>query len=376
MDETERLGDPMRDLGAMSLHNAAQAAIAQGIRTAWSTKRSYSVRRPCADCNRVESWDATDGLSEVRTEATVASGRRADILLEYKRGIRVAIEIVVTNDIVPGKRWAYEKADIRCLRVVPTAENLDGMLTTVSAEAEGVNPETFRCADCAALNTVAESTRVVRETLQPRCVQCGESLELLSVYVVQTDCWKCEEPMLQAFGQTGRGARAKFVRPSELPRAAVAAAVSGGAILRVHYSRTTNDTYRSNTCDGCGAFVGKFYMFTAVVDALYEIYDPDSTLRPVQTFGYCPTCTPIDPLKPTEAEIQDAKDESDARYHHWRQERMHQEEQEQEEAREEARQQVEMKAESLEQQRIEREAAREAQSAAWKSVNEWLREHE
>ena len=59
--------------------------------------------------------------------------------------------------------------------------------------------------------------------------------------------------------------------------------------------------------------MGEFYMFSEVVDALYEIDDPDSTLRPVQTFGYCPTCTPIDPLKPTEAEIQDAKDESDSR---------------------------------------------------------------
>lgn len=310
----------LQDLRATSLHDAAQRAIAQGLRTARATKRPYRIYRPCKDCGRADQWDATYGLVDVRTECPVVPGTRADIVLEYESAPQVAVEVVVTNDLSAEKRQVYRDAGILCLRVFPTAEDLDGLLTKLTVDAEGVNPETFRCADCAALDTVAETTRAVRESLQPHCINCGAMLTYLSVYVVEIPCWQCEEPMLLAFGQTGKGTNARFVSTSELPRVAVAAAAEAGAILRVHYSRTMKTAYRASTCGSCSTFVGKHYVFDNAVDALYEISDPHSTIRPVRTFSFCPTCSPPKPMSPTDVEIQKARKASDSRLRTWQRE--------------------------------------------------------
>ena len=311
----------MQDLRATSLHDAAQRAIAQGLRTARATKRPYRIYRPCKDCGRTDQWDATYGLVDVRTERPVVPGTRADIVLEYENAPQIVIEVVVTNDLSAEKRQAYIDAGVICLRVFPTAEDLGKLLTEVTVDAEGVNPETFRCADCAALDAVAETTRAVRQSLQPHCINCGQTLAYLSVYVVEISCWQCEEPMLLAFGQTGKGTNARFVSTSELPRGAVAAAAEVGAILRVHYSRTMKTAYRASTCGSCSTFVGEHYVFDEAVDAMYEISDPHSTIRPVRTFGFCPTCSPPNPMTPTDAEVQQARKESDDRFRAWQQER-------------------------------------------------------
>ena len=321
MDKHTWQDDLAQDLRATSLHDAAQRAIAQGIRTAWATKRPYRIYRPCKDCGRTDQWDATYGLADVKYECPVAPGTRADIVLDYEDAPQVVIEVVVTNDLSAEKRQVYIDAGIICLRVFPIAEGLDGMLTEVTVDAEGVNPETFRCADCAALNAVGESTRAVRQSLQPHCVTCGELLAYLSVYVVEISCWQCKEPMLLAFGQTGKAPKASFISTSELPKVAIAAAVEAGAILRVHHSHTMGTAYRASTCGSCGTFVGQHYVFDEAVDALYEISEPHSTIRPARTFGFCPTCSPPNPMTPTDVEIQKARKESDDRFRAWQQER-------------------------------------------------------
>ena len=321
MDNNTWQNDLSQDLRTTSLHDAAQRAISQGIRTAWATKRPYRICRPCKDCGKTDQWDAIYGLVDVRCECPVAPGTRADIVLEYENAPQVVIEVVVTNDLNSEKRQVYRDAGILCLRVFPTAEGLDRMLTEVTVDAEGVNPETFRCADCAVLDAVGESTRAVRESLQPHCVNCGEMLAYMSVYVVEIPCWQCKEPMLLAFGQTGKESNASFVSPSELPKAAVAAAENVGAILRVHYSHTIEAAYRASTCGSCGTFVGEHYVFDEAVDALYEISEPHSTIRPVRTFGFCPTCSPPKPMSPTDVEIQKARTESDSRSRTWQRER-------------------------------------------------------
>ena len=101
---------------------------------------------------------------------------------------------------------------------------------------------------------------------------------------------------------------ASFISTSELPKFAIAAAAEVGAILRVHYSRTMETAYRASTCGSCGTFVGEHYVFDEAVDALYEISDPHSAIRPVRTFGFCPTCSPSKPMSPTDAEVQKARE--------------------------------------------------------------------
>ena len=319
VDDNTWQNDLPQDLRLNSLHDAAQMAIAQGIRTARATKRSYRICRPCKDCGKIDQWDATYGLVNVRWEYPVAPGTRADIVLEYENAPQIVIEVVVTNDLSTEKRQVYIDAGIICLRVFPTAEDLDKLLTEVTVDAEGVNPGTFRCADCAALDAVGESTRAVSESLQPHCVSCGEVLAYLSVYVVEISCWQCKEPMLMAFGQIGKATNASFVSTSELPEVAIATAVEVGAILRVHYSRTMETAYRASTCGSCGTFVGERYVFDEAVDALYEISEPHSTIRPIRTFGFCPTCSPPNPMMPTDVEIQMARKEADDRFRAWQQ---------------------------------------------------------
>ena len=321
VDDNTWQNDLPRDLRLNSLHDAAQMAIAQGIRTARATKRSYRIYRPCKDCGKIDQWDATYGLVDVRWEYPVTPGTRADIVLDYENAPQVVIEVVVTNDLSAEKRQVYTDAGIICLRVFPTVEGLDKLLTEVTVDAEGVNPDIFRCADCADLSAVGEATRAVRRSLEPHCINCGEVLAYLSVFVVEISCWKCEEPMLMAFGQVGESTNGSFVITSELPEVAIAAAIEVGAILRVHYSRTMEEAYRANTCGSCGTFVGERYIFDKAVDALYEISEPHSSIRPVRTFGFCPTCSPPKPMTPIDAEVQQARKESDDRFRAWQQER-------------------------------------------------------
>ena len=355
-----------RDLRAVSLHNTLQASIAQGIRTAASVRKQepakwrYEIRRPCAACNRSDDWDATRQLSDVKTEHSVVPGTRADIVLDYEDGSSTVIEVVDTNDLGADKFQAYKEAGIRCVRVFPTDANLDSMLTSITVDPEGVNPDIFKCDNCSALDAVARTTTAVREATQPCCINCASSLRLLSVYVVQTDCWQCKDTMLQAFGQQcGR-----LVPPSEFPKVAVDVAVGAGAILRVQYSRTVGDAYRANTCGSCGALSGENYLFCEVLDHLYDIGGMDSTVHPVRTFSFCPECDgPPEPLHPTQKEIREAKETSDARYIAWRKQKAHEDAQREKELiieRERARQRA--------------EEARANERADWQNLNDWIRD--
>ena len=65
---------------------------------------------------------------------SVAPGTRADIVLEYENAPQIAIEVVVTNDLSAKKRQVYTDAGIICLRVFPTAEGLDQLLTEVTVD--------------------------------------------------------------------------------------------------------------------------------------------------------------------------------------------------------------------------------------------------
>lgn len=49
-----------------------------------------------------------------------------------------------------------------------------------------------------------------------------------------------------------------MMSPAEFVPLEVAAAAKAGALLREHFSKTTQTKYLANTCEACGTFCGDF----------------------------------------------------------------------------------------------------------------------
>jgi hypothetical protein len=94
--------------------------------------------------------------------------------------------------------------------------------------------------------------------LNPKCQKCSDFKHEKSLWIIDSNCWKCKAPMKVAVLDCNgyHGGPDRF-SPEEL-----AIARDKGALIQSNYSKTVRDSYLSNTCPVCNNFAGDHYLFT------------------------------------------------------------------------------------------------------------------
>lgn len=110
------------------------------------------------------------------------------------------------------------------------------------------------------------------------CPKCSSRLYRRSIRVVRGSCWSCHAPMPIAFGSDGL----TMMGPPEFVPLELEAAAKGGAVLREHFSKTTQTKYLANTCQSCGTFCGDFY--------LHDFWDEEPIVPPIELVLGCVEC--------------------------------------------------------------------------------------
>lgn len=114
--------------------------------------------------------------------------------------------------------------------------------------------------------------------LRPHCAKCKLPLSSKTMYVVIGNCWNCGSDMNIAMMDVEE----VMSGPSSFSETDIVKAKEYGAILQSNYSQTVQKSYISNTCGGCGAFTGEFYLHDH-----YHLIEPD---KGISRGYYCVAC--------------------------------------------------------------------------------------
>lgn len=74
--------------------------------------------------------------------------------------------------------------------------------------------------------------------------------------IITSNCWNCNKPMKLAILISG----STFCDPSEFNESQIKIARENGVVLRDNYSNALKEKYLANTCEHCGAFIGRFFV--------------------------------------------------------------------------------------------------------------------
>lgn len=92
-----------------------------------------------------------------------------------------------------------------------------------------------------------------------------------NMLIIIAPCWKCDKNMLVAIVGTEEG---DFLfGPEKFSELEKKRAEEQGVCLKLVSSKTADETYLANVCKECGAFVGRWFLFTDFfTPALYGDY--------------------------------------------------------------------------------------------------------
>ena len=94
--------------------------------------------------------------------------------------------------------------------------------------------------------------------LNPKCEACGGYTQSKNMWIVDSYCWKCEQPMKVAV----MDCNGYHGGPDRFSDQELALARSKGVIIQNNYSKTLEEHYLSNTCPACNNFTGDHFLFT------------------------------------------------------------------------------------------------------------------
>ena len=131
-----------------ALHETAKGVIVQGFNEALAQSSEYRLGCHCSQCeeNLLSRNVALPGAT-VDPELTIVEGTRSDLVFNIGVSNQVIVEIVVTHDLEPQTRKAYEQSGIPVLTVKPAWDDLEGLRTTIFA-ADTLNTGRRQCRQC------------------------------------------------------------------------------------------------------------------------------------------------------------------------------------------------------------------------------------
>ncbi len=90
----------------------------------------------------------------------------------------------------------------------------------------------------------------------PQCKTCQEYLSERNIYIIDAPCYSCEIEMKVALGR-----HYSIFGPEEFNIEELKYAKANGVLITNNYSKTAEESYLSNTCPSCNAFIGRFFLF-------------------------------------------------------------------------------------------------------------------
>lgn len=156
---------------------------------------------------------------------------RPDIALLDKDGnVVIVIEVVVTHKPEKETLQYYTDNKIACLQI-----------------------NVFDFADC---NRVEEKLKYpfsVNLCPMPECKKCGHRMSRKRMIIAKGSCYKCGREMKIAMIEAD-----DIYDPSHFTQEQIDIANANGANIELKYSNGAKESYHSNSCMYCNAFIGKF----------------------------------------------------------------------------------------------------------------------
>ncbi|MGF7081597.1 hypothetical protein [Mucilaginibacter sp. UYCu711] len=130
--------------------------------------------------------------------------------------------------------------------------------------------------------TTIEQPFCVGTCLNPKCTKCGSFQHEKSLFIIDSECWKCDGSMKIAI----LSAPSYCSGPDTFTDDQLTFARSKGVIIRNNYSKTVGHSYLSNTCPHCEVLTGDHYLWEHLSEAMYG----NLTYERFPMGYFCETC--------------------------------------------------------------------------------------
>jgi hypothetical protein len=105
----------------------------------------------------------------------------------------------------------------------------------------------------------------VNACLIPKCETCNSFQCEKNLFIIDSSCWKCANPMKVAVVDCG----SQCLGPDKFTEGEITLAREKGTFIQTNYSSVVRDSYLSNTCPSCQKLTGNHYLFEHLEDAKY-----------------------------------------------------------------------------------------------------------
>ena len=235
-----------------ALHYAFKNLLFQKLKTHIESSSPINFSWECNYCLHNHSGNLLKKATDVKLEHYMNVCKPDLALLDKDGKVFCVIEVVVTHKPEENVLNFYESAGIICIQITLSSDE-----------------------DIYQLEEKITTPTKVNTCLNPKCKVCGKYNFKRTMFIIEGSCWKCDADMkIAAIKIPGSS-----VGPDEFTNEEINIARSKGAILHVHYSKTTRSRYLANTCSQCGSFAGNHYLFTEfIAPACYNEIPSESFL--------------------------------------------------------------------------------------------------
>jgi hypothetical protein len=87
----------------------------------------------------------------------------------------------------------------------------------------------------------------VSTCFNPKCPTCGEHMQKIKLWIVDSECWKCNGEMKVAAVEAGMTRYSTYAGPDRFTENEIAMARSKGVIIAEHYSKTERNALRPSS---------------------------------------------------------------------------------------------------------------------------------
>jgi hypothetical protein len=225
-----------------ALHFSFKNLLSDKLQKHISTQTPLQMTWSCEYCYSGHTGNLLKKIKSVKVEHNMTDCQPDIALFDEDNKVFAVVEIVVTHKPEENVLQFYKDNNIILIQINLTSDK-----------------------DIDELNTKIANPDFVATCFNPKCNTCGHFQQKTTMTIVEGPCWKCHSTMKVAIVKGGMERGSSSSGPDEFTPQEIEFAKSKGAIINVHYSKTSNKKYLANTCQMCGSFAGNFYLFTRYV---------------------------------------------------------------------------------------------------------------